>query len=284
MAGAGAPGDPLANNVEVGVLGPTGADQLQDGVDDALADRQAADQCLRGHQVGRRQCLDRRRLNSARGADHDLAFRCFVGIADIDLQQEAVELRFGQRIGAFLFERVLRRQHMERCRQVVALAGDGDVLLLHALQQGRLRARAGAVDFVRHQELSEDWALHEAEGAAAGVAFFEDFRPENVGRHQVGGELDALGVHAEHDAQRVDQLGLGEARYADQQQVATGEQRNQRLIDDVLLAIYDLANGGAGGTELSAQPLDIGEGGLGVSVGSSGSVGGHQGAPVVEGI
>jgi hypothetical protein len=35
---------------------------------------------------------------------------------------------------------------------------------------------------------------------------------------------------------------------------------------------------------LSAQPFDIGEGSLGVGVGSSGCVGGHQGAPVVRGI
>ena len=37
-----------------------------------------------------------------------------VRIVDVDLHQEAVELRFGQRIGAFLLDRVLRREHMER--------------------------------------------------------------------------------------------------------------------------------------------------------------------------
>ena len=37
-----------------------------------------------------------------------------IGIADIDLQQETVELRFGQGIGAFLLQRILRRQHMEQ--------------------------------------------------------------------------------------------------------------------------------------------------------------------------
>ena len=116
-----------------------------------------------------------------------------VGIADIDLQQEAVELGFGQRIGAFLLERVLGRQHVEGRRQVVALAGDGDVLLLHRLQQRRLGARAGAVDFVGHQQLGEHRALDEAEGAAAAVALLQHFRAQDVGRHQVGRELDALG-------------------------------------------------------------------------------------------
>ena len=75
-----------------------------------------------------------------------------VGIADIDLQQEAVELGFGQGIGAFLLQRILGRQHMEQARQVVARARHGDMLFLHRLQQRRLGARAGAVDFVRHQQ------------------------------------------------------------------------------------------------------------------------------------
>ena len=59
LAGArtGAPGDALAHDVEVARFGPAGAHQLEDGVDHALADRQAADQRLRRHQVGRRQRL-----------------------------------------------------------------------------------------------------------------------------------------------------------------------------------------------------------------------------------
>ena len=68
LAGARArtPGDALAHDVEVGVFGTAGAHQLQDGVDDAFADRQAPHQRLGGHQVARRQGLrgdgrDRRR-------------------------------------------------------------------------------------------------------------------------------------------------------------------------------------------------------------------------------
>jgi hypothetical protein len=115
------------------VFGTAGPHQLQDGVDDALSDRQAPDQRLRGHQVPGRQGLRGDRLLGARRADHDLALGLLVGIADIDLQEEAVELGFGQRIGAFLFQRILRRQHMERRGQVVALAGHGHVPLLHGL-------------------------------------------------------------------------------------------------------------------------------------------------------
>ena len=84
--------------------------------------------------------------------DQHAPFRFDVGIADIDLQQETVELRFGQRIGAFLLQRILRGQHMERTRQIVTLARHRHMPLLHRLQQRGLRARAGAVDFVRHQQ------------------------------------------------------------------------------------------------------------------------------------
>ena len=145
-----------------------------------------------------------------------------VGIVDVDLQQEAVELRLGQRIGAFLLQRVLRRQHMKRPRQRVVLAGDRDAALLHRLQQRRLRARAGAVDLVGHQQLAEHRAGNEAERAPAALAFLQHLGAENVGRHQVGGALDALVVEPEDRAERLDEPGLGEARHADQQRMAAG--------------------------------------------------------------
>ncbi len=49
----------------------------------------------------------------AGGLEQDAALGVAVGIVDVDFHQEAVELRFGQRIGAFLLQRVLRREHME---------------------------------------------------------------------------------------------------------------------------------------------------------------------------
>ncbi len=48
-----------------------------------------------------------------RGFQQDLTLGGDFRIENVDLQQETVELGFGQRIGAFLLERVLGREHME---------------------------------------------------------------------------------------------------------------------------------------------------------------------------
>jgi hypothetical protein len=101
----------------------------------------------------------------------------------------------------------------------VALAGDGDVMLLHGLQQRRLGARAGAVDLVAISSCAKDRAAHEAEGAAAVGRFLQDLRAQDVGRHQVRRELNAAGAEPEHRAHRVDKLGLRQTRDADQQAV-----------------------------------------------------------------
>ena len=73
-------------------------------------------------------------LFHAGGVEHDLPLVLEIGIVDVDLHQEAVELRFGQGIGAFLLDRILRRQHMEGARNVVPVAGHRHVLFLHRLQ------------------------------------------------------------------------------------------------------------------------------------------------------
>ena len=183
--------------------------------------------------------LDPALLDAGGGKQH-APLGALVGVADVDLQQEPVELGFGQRIGALLLQRVLGGQHVERRRHVMALSGDGDVVLLHGLQQRRLRLGAGAVDLVGHQELGEDRALDEAEAAAAaGPAVLQHLRADDVGGHQVGRELDALGVEAQYLAQRLHQQRLGEAGDADQQGMAAGQQRDERALDHLVLAEDD---------------------------------------------
>jgi hypothetical protein len=54
------------------------------------------------------------------------------------------------------------------------------VVFLHGLQQRGLRARAGAVDFIGHQQLSKNRSLDEAERAAAVFVLVHDFGTENI--------------------------------------------------------------------------------------------------------
>ena len=109
-------------------------------------------------------------------------------------------------------------------------------MLLHGLEEGRLGAGARAVDLVGHEELGEDRSLDEPERAPPVGSLVEDLRTEDVGGHQVGGELDAAGIEPEDAAQGLDELGLGEARHADEQAVAARQERDEAEVDDVLLA------------------------------------------------
>ena len=70
-------------------------------------------------------------------------------------------------------------------------------------------------------------------------ALVQHFGAENIRRHQVRRELDALGVEPERDAERFDELGLGETGNADQKRMAAGEDGDQRVLDHLVLAEND---------------------------------------------
>ena len=81
---------------------------------------------------------------------------------------------------------------MEGRGQLVAHAGDRHLFFLHRLQKRRLGAGRSAVDFVRHQQLAEDRPFEKPEAAGAALGFFQHFRADDVGGHQVRCELDAF--------------------------------------------------------------------------------------------
>ncbi len=54
-----------------------------------------------------------------------------------------------------------------------------------------------------------------------------------------GGELHPPGVEPQHGAERLDQLGLGQAGEADEQAVAAGQDGDEGEIDDFFLAEDD---------------------------------------------
>jgi hypothetical protein len=87
---------------------------------------------------------------------------------------EAVALRLGEGVGALHLDRVLGRDHHERRLELVGRAVDGDLALLHALQQRGLGLGRGAVDLVADHDVGEDAARLELE--LAGV-LVEDETP-----------------------------------------------------------------------------------------------------------
>jgi len=123
-----------------------------------------------------------------------LALFVRLGVAELDLHQEAVELRLGQRERADLMRGVARRDNEERRGQRVRRAVGRDLSLLHRLEQRALRLRRRAVDFVREHQLREDRSLVELEASAIAV---EHGHAEHVRGQQVARELDALVAQAE---------------------------------------------------------------------------------------
>src|SRR2546430_17045003 len=66
-------------------------------------------------------------------------------VADAHLEHEPIELGLGERIGSFLLDGVLGREHEKRLAQKERLSADRHLLLLHRLEQRRLDLGGGAV-------------------------------------------------------------------------------------------------------------------------------------------
>ena len=64
----------------------------------------------------------------------------------------------------------------------------------------------------------------------------EDLRADDVGRQQVGRELDAVERGVDRLGQRAHRERLGQAGHALEQHVTAGEQADQQALDHVLLA------------------------------------------------
>ena len=68
------------------------------------------------------------------GAFHDARQLGVRRVGHDDLHQEPVELRFGQRIRAFHFDRILRRHHQKRRLQVVGCRAARHGTFLHGFE------------------------------------------------------------------------------------------------------------------------------------------------------
>ncbi len=175
---------------------------------------------------------DTARAHRLRRALEDLVHRRFRRIRHLQLEEEPIELRFRQRIGAFHLQRVLRREHQERLIELVGRLADRHALLLHGLEQRRLRLGRRAVDLVGQDDVREDRPGLELEERAAVRVLLHDVGADDVGGHQVRRELDARELQVQDVRQRVDEAGLAHAGNALEQHVAAGQQGRDGVLDE----------------------------------------------------
>jgi hypothetical protein len=191
---------------------------------------------------------------------NDLQLLLALGIVDQDLEQKAVELRHGQRVGALLLDGVLRCDHHEGIAERIVLAVDGDGALVHRLKQRGLRLGRGAVDLVGKQDLGEDRALgqHEAVGLE-----IEQVGAQHVARHQVGRELDAPELQRKGRGEGLGEERLGRPRHALDEDMAADKQAGQHQVHHLVLADHGLADLAADALSEAVYMLKV-----------------HQGSPV----
>ncbi len=159
-------------------------------------------------------------------------------IGDAKLHQEAIQLRFRQRISTFEIDRILGGEDGKCRRKRITRSVDRYLPFLHALQQRRLRSRRHAVDLVDQQEAGKDRPLvqHELLARAA-----KHIGAQNVSGHKVGRRLHSMKFQPQHLRQQFDHQRFGDTGDAFDQGMPPAEGHDQRLIDEGVLAGNDLA-------------------------------------------
>ena len=109
---------------------------------------------------------------------------------------------------------------------------DRDLALLHHLEQRGLDLGRSAVDLVGEQEVAEHGTELRVERALAGAV---DARADEIGRDEVGRELNAGERSSEHPGSRLDRQRLRQAGHALDQEMALGEQAHEDSLEHVVL-------------------------------------------------
>lgn len=165
-----------------------------------------------------------------------------IGIADEDLHEEAVELRFGERIGAFHFDGVLGGHDEEGALELVSGGAGGDGAFLHGFEEGALGLGGGTVDFVGEDEIGEDGAGLEAETLGAALVAIHDHAADDVGGHEVGSELDAAVAEVEHTREGAQEGGFAEAGDTFEEYVSAAEEADEDTTYYFVLTDNDFAD------------------------------------------
>ena len=166
----------------------------------------------------------------------------------------------GEGEGPGRVEGVLGGDDHEGTGQGMGGAVGRDLALLHGLEESGLGLGGGPVELVGQEDVGEDGAG--AEGQDAGVTV-EDDGPGDVGREEVGRQLDPAEAETEGTGQGLGQGGLAHAGVVLDQEMALGEEAAEGKADGEVLAQV-------GGADVGHHRLE-GLGQLGHR-----SVGGHR--------
>ena len=167
--------------------------------------------------------------------------RLGVGVVELDLEEEAVELAFGEGEDALVLVRVLRGDDEERVGELVRLPVDRDLALAHRLEQRGLGAGRRAVDLVGEEDVREHGAGHEEVLAGA-----DDVLAVELYRRRVRRELDALEGRAEHVRDGAGEERLRAAGRALEEDVPVRDRCDEKELDRAVLADDDLRHLGLG--------------------------------------
>ena len=154
-------------------------------------------------------------------------------VVDEYFELESVELRLWKGISPFVLDRVLGSQDDERPGQGIAGAVDCHLPLFHGFEQRCLGLRRRAVDLIGENDRCEDRPGLDAKRARRQV---EHACPDNVGRHQVRGELNPLEVSLDESREDLRHQGLAGARHAFEENVAAGDQGDHYLLKLIVQA------------------------------------------------
>ena len=251
------PNEALHHLGSVGAVGVRRLEEANRIVLDVARGGDLADEALHPENVFALQ--DRSDLRGgARGrAIHDRVELFAPRERDVELEEEAIELRLGQRIRALTLERVLRREDHERFFEDVGSPRDGDGVLLHRLEERALRLRRRAVDLVREHDVREDRAFAKLELLPAPGRVGDHRRPEDVGRHEIGGELDARELERQGLCEGADEESLAEAGHPLEERVRSDEHARERSVDDVAIADDHLRDLFAQEADVLGEPGDV---------------------------
>ena len=190
---SGSPGEVFASEPgSILFLRPRGADQVSRVNVNVLGHGYPAHDFLEGEDLLAGQCGFESRLVAAGGLFEDAKFLGSRRVVDHDVEHEAVQLRFGERVRSFLLDGILRGEDEERSRQPIGARADRHVPLLHCFEQGRLSFRWCPVDLIGEEDVCKQRSLHELERSTASVGVvLQNVGAGDVRWHEVRRELDS---------------------------------------------------------------------------------------------